>query len=67
MKNKSSMSNEEQEIMRLLTSAFNKYVLLTGNRHPSDNNDFCNGIHDCQKVLGLRILRREFPNEWYGN
>lgn len=32
--------------------------------HPSDIPEFVRAIHDLQKILGMRVLRRTFPNEW---
>ena len=51
----------ENEIMTHLVSAYNLFSKLEST-HPSDREDFTNGIHELQKILGMRILRRDYPN-----
>lgn len=60
---KDGLTPEEDEIMNSLVNAWNKYVKLEV-MHPSDNDDFIRGIHLCQYVLSMRILRRDYPNRY---
>ena len=52
------MTEEEKLIMNYLIEAHNLYVKLDI-QHPSDINEWTNSIHDLQKIIGMRILRRE--------
>lgn len=52
---------DEGEIMDLLAKAFNKFTELEIT-HPSERDDFIDGIHECQQVLMNRVLRRDYPN-----
>lgn len=53
----------EKEIMNSLVNAVNLFSKLK-QTHPSDRKDFVDGIHICQKVLGMRILRRDYPENF---
>jgi len=55
--------DQEQEVMNNLVNAWNNYYKLSY-MHPSDNIDFCNGIHKCQDVINRRVLRRDYPKEY---
>ncbi len=46
--------------MDALVEAWNEYIKLE-KQHPSDIDEFKNGIHKCQHALIIRVLRREFP------
>lgn len=56
----------EKFISECLISAYNEFVSLP-QTHPSDIEDFCKGIHDLQKVIGMRELRRIFPKKYITN
>lgn len=53
-------TEREQEIMNKIVEAHNMYVNLY-HTHPSDLPEWVNSIHDLQKILGMRVLRRELP------
>ena len=57
------LNEDEGEIMDLLIKAWNKYIKLEV-QHPNETNDFATGIHICQHLLGVRILRRDYPIGW---
>ncbi|GEP52368.1 hypothetical protein FNO01nite_30400 [Flavobacterium noncentrifugens] len=57
------MNEEEARITKLLTDAHNAFVVLEMT-HPSDINDWVNGIHELQKIIGMRILRRDYPETY---
>jgi hypothetical protein len=46
--------------MDALVEAWNEYIKLE-KQHPSDIDEFKNGIHKCQHALTIRILRRDYP------
>ena len=60
---KSGLTLTEDKIMNDLISAFNNFQLLES-QHPNEMEDFIEGIHKCQYVLGMRVVRRNFPNGW---
>jgi hypothetical protein len=62
-KNDESLTFEEKECLRLLSEAWKAFSDL-GQKHPSDNPEFCNAIHDAQKLIGIRVARRVDPDIW---
>lgn len=54
---------DERFISEYLVSAWNKFVSLE-QTHPCDIEDFKRGIHDLQKVMGMRELRRLMPEKY---
>lgn len=46
--------------MDALVKAWSEYIKLE-KQHPSDINEFGDGIHKCQHALTIRILRRDYP------
>ena len=54
------ISDKEKQISDHLIQAWNLFVSLE-QTHPSDIEDFNRGIHLCQYVMGMRLLRREHP------
>ncbi|MFA6711210.1 MAG: hypothetical protein WCS33_00690 [Candidatus Caldatribacteriota bacterium] len=59
----SGMTDEESNIMQHIVSAYNQFLKLSP-QHPNDLEEFTNGIHDLQKIIALRIVRRDYPHEW---
>lgn len=57
------LTDEEGEIMDLLNKAWLSFIKLE-RQHPSELGDFTSGIHMCQRLLGMRVLRREHPEGW---
>jgi len=47
-------------IMDHLVEAWNAFIMLS-KQHPSEVDDFADGIHKCQRMLMMRILRRDYP------
>lgn len=66
MKKKVPFTKEESKIMDLLVKAHNEFVKLESS-HPSEITDWVNGIHTLQRLLGHRILRREYPSFYNTN
>lgn len=46
-----------------LIAAFNKFSMLN-RQHPDEMRDFVDGIHKCQDILAVRIVRRVYPEGW---
>lgn len=52
--------NIENQINDHLVQAWNLFI-SSKQTHPSDVKDFNNGIHLCQYIMGMRLLRRDYP------
>lgn len=61
--NKEPFTEEERETMDLLVDATNKFNELE-ETHPSDKKEWEYHIHALQKILGMRTLRRDYPDEF---
>lgn len=59
----SGMTPEEQKISDHIVEAWNGFVKLK-QTHPDDLNDFKDAAHTMQRILGTRILRRDYPDFW---
>ncbi|KKN70888.1 hypothetical protein LCGC14_0426780 [marine sediment metagenome] len=57
------MCDVEQKVMDALVVAWNNFVKLRST-HPDDTDDFRRGIHECQRIMGVRQLRRIDPDRW---
>lgn len=57
---KDGLTEQEGRAMDALITAWNEFKKLPV-QHPSDIGDFCNGIHQCQQILGMRVLQRDYP------
>lgn len=57
------LTPEEGKVMDALILAVEEFIKLD-RQHPNEGSDFIDGIHKCQTVLGLRILRRDYPKGW---
>lgn len=55
--------SKENAIDNLIKDLWNMFVSLE-QTHPSDIDDFRHGIHELQKVIGMRKLRRLLPKEY---
>lgn len=53
----------EKECLNHLVEAWNLFVQMD-NKHPQDNPEFCQAIHDAQKMLALRVARRVDTDVW---
>ena len=62
-KRNDGLTSDEGKVMDSLVEAYNAFVKLD-RQHPNELQDFIDGIHECQSVLGLRILRRDYPKGW---
>jgi SMC interacting uncharacterized protein involved in chromosome segregation len=60
MNRKDGLNEQEGTVMDSLVEAWNNFLKLE-KQHPSDTEEFCRGIHQCQHILMCRILRRDYP------
>lgn len=60
---KDGLTPEEGEIMDLLNEAATKFGRLE-RQHPDELRYFADGIHVCQAMLGLRVVRKDHPEGW---
>ena len=49
--------------MDKLVSAWIEFIKLEMT-HPDDMAKFCDGINQCQQILGMRVLQRDYPEGW---
>jgi hypothetical protein len=57
---KDGLTEQEGKVMDDLISAWDNFLNLE-KEHPNDTYYFADGIHKCQYVLCMRILRRDYP------
>lgn len=57
-------TEKELEIINKIVEIHSLYILLE-KMHPSDLPEWVNSIHNLQKIMGMRILRREFPEIFF--
>jgi hypothetical protein len=57
---------EEGQAMDSLVRAREIFVRLE-KMHPSDDQDFDWGIHQCQRILMSRIVRRNYPQGYFND
>jgi len=61
--NKQGLYPDEQAIMDKLMAAYEAFLKLN-REHPDELREFVDGIHRCQDILGMRVLRRAVPTGW---
>lgn len=54
---------KEKDIMKHLADAWCLMIELE-QTHPMHKAEFCNGIHECQRVVMSRVLQRDYPDEF---
>ncbi len=57
------MKTKEDKISKYLAAAFNEFSKLKPS-HPSHIQDFIDGIHKCQMVIGWRELQKLNPKKY---
>lgn len=62
-KSSTVLTTEEKDILKDLSSAWNKFVALD-NKSQDDIIEFKDSIHNAQKLIALRIARRNNPEIW---
>lgn len=66
MEGKNILTEEEREIMVLLVQSHIKFARLKST-HSNEMQEWVSGIHYLQSLLGMRILRREYPELFANN
>jgi hypothetical protein len=63
VKNMDGINTEQQErkVLDLTAECWNEFVKLKST-HPDELNDFADGIHKLQYILGMRMVRRDHPD-----
>ena len=61
--NCSDPDNQETITLNALAEAWNAFVSLEPT-HPDDLTDFRRAIHECQRIIAVRQLRRINPDTW---
>ena len=56
-------TEKESIIMDHIVAAWNEFNKLEST-HPDELYEFADGAHKLQSILGLRILRRDYPKGW---
>ena len=51
---------QEKKVLEKLAEAWNEFLKLE-KQHPDEISDFCDGIHKCQLVIGMRFARESNP------
>lgn len=57
------LTEKENSIMDNLIDAWNEFCKLE-TQHPEDIKCFGDSINKARSILGLRTLRRDYPNLW---
>ena len=57
----SSLSQQEKEVLDKLIEAHNLYAILE-NQNSSDIIDWCNSMHNLQRIISTRVARRTNPD-----
>lgn len=52
---------KEEEVLDLITEVWNNFLELDS-QHPNEETEFCDAIHRCQYVIGLRFARESRPD-----
>lgn len=48
---------QEEKVLKMLADIWNEFIKLD-KQHPDEQRDFCDGMHKCQSVIGMRFARR---------
>ena len=64
MKINKDFTKNEIKILNKLADTHNLFIKLK-EQHPADIKEWCASIHDLQKIIGMRVLRRNFPKIFY--
>lgn len=57
------MYPEEYLVIRHLNRAWNSFLRLPV-QHPDDNDEFRHSIHNLQRMIAVREVRRSNPDNW---
>ena len=57
------LTGQEEAVMNALIRAWNQFLELEQS-HPDDLVDFKDAIHEAQRILAMRVVRRDHPDYW---
>jgi hypothetical protein len=57
------LDEHEQEVMNSLVEAWNRYTSLD-NLNSDDTKDFQCCVHQLQRILAVRSMRKNYPYYW---
>lgn len=60
----SGLTPDEQRVSDALVEAWNRFMVLKDAIPIDEHRDFQRAIHDAQRVLMNRIVRRLYPEYW---
>jgi hypothetical protein len=63
LEDKPPLTRIERKIMDNISRVWNGFKSLDPS-HPNDLTEFHSAIHDLQKIIGMRVLRRSHPEIW---
>lgn len=63
MSDVNGLTPDERVVMDHLIAAWNKFVNLD-TTHFNEATEFMTAIHDAEHIMGMRVLRRDYPNGW---
>jgi len=63
VQNSPGLTEYEKKCLNHLVKAWEIFNALQ-EKHPQDNAEFCEAIHDAQKMLALRVARRINNDIW---
>lgn len=55
------VEKQERKVLALTAECWNEFIKLKPT-HPDDTNDFCDAIHTLQRILAMRMCRRDHPD-----
>ena len=55
-----NIMEQEKKVLEKLAEAWHEFLKLE-KQHPDEISDFCDGIHKCQLVIGMRFARESNP------
>ncbi|WP_145538273.1 hypothetical protein [Yersinia kristensenii] len=60
-----TLLTDEQRVAQMLGDAWNQYLQLPV-EHPSERDEFCRAIHDCQRIILARPAIRGLAEKGQG-
>lgn len=60
----SGLTLDEKRVMDALVTAVIAFNELAASILPDEMQAFIEGIHQCQTVLGMCVVRRDYPDFW---
>ncbi|OVZ75354.1 hypothetical protein [Yersinia kristensenii] len=60
-----TLLTDEQRVAQMLGDAWNQYLQLPVG-HPSERDEFCRAIHDCQRIILARPAIRGLAEKGQG-